>query len=307
MLYKLIIIGSGPAGYTAGIYAGRAGLKPLLFAGEKSGGQLIYTNVVENWPGADEGITGSELMMKMREQAIKFGTKIIDKDVVKVDFTSKAKAIHLGGEDVSTSEVFKAQAVIIATGAESSRLHLPGEDRLFGRGVATCAVCDAPFYKDKIAAVLGGGDSACEESLALTKFAKKVYLIHRRDELRAAKVMAERVKNNLKIEILWKTEVKEILGEQKVEGIKLADGREIQTDGVFLALGHKPATEIFRGKMEMDEAGYIKTFNNTMTSIPGIFAAGDCVDYRYRQAITAAGTGCQAAIDAERWLESQGR
>ena len=320
---KLIIIGSGPAGYTAGIYAGRAGLNPLLFAGEKSGGQLMNTTMVENWPGAKDGVMGPKLMQDLREQAEKFGAKIVEETVTGVDFTSKVKEVY-------TLEVkYQAEAIIIASGAESIRLNIPGEERLLGRGVAVCAVCDALFYKDKIVAVLGGGDSACEESLALIKFAKKVYLIHRRDSLRASKIMAERVKNNQKIEILWNTEVKEIRGESKVEEVALySQGKfdkdnqslndihhseigngqitTMKVDGVFLALGHKPATEIFKGKIEMDEAGYIKTFNNTMTSVEGIFAAGDCVDFRYRQAVTAAGMGCQAAIDAEKYLENKG-
>lgn len=292
---KLIIIGSGPAGYTAGIYAGRAGLNPLLFAGEKSGGQLMNTTMVENWPGAKEGIMGPKLMQDLREQAMKFGTKIIDQQVTKVDFKQKPFKVN----------DLEAESVIIATGAESIKLNIPGEERLLGRGVAVCAVCDALFYRDKKAVVVGGGDAAAEDALALTKFAKEVVLVVRRDELRASKIMQDRVKNNPKIKILWKSQVTEILGENKVEAVQINKGKELPVDGVFLAIGHKPATEIFKGKIEMDEAGYIKTFNNTMTSVEGIFAAGDCVDFRYRQAVTAAGMGCQAAIDAERWLENQ--
>lgn len=298
MLYKLIIIGSGPAGYTAGIYAGRAGLSPLLFAGEKSGGQLIYTTVVENWPGAETGILGPELMMKMREQAKKFGAKIIDKKVTKVDFTKKPFKIY-------TSEVYSTEAVIVATGAESIKLNIPGEERLLGRGVAVCAVCDAPFYRDKKAVVVGGGDAAIEDALALTKFAKEVVLVVRRDELRASKIMQGRVENNPKIKILWKSLVTEILGETKVEAIKINNTETVETDGVFLAIGHKPASEIFKGQLDLDEKGYIKTNFQTTTSVQGVFAAGDCVDYRYRQAVTAAGMGCQAAIDAEKYLEQQ--
>ncbi|MBU1499924.1 thioredoxin-disulfide reductase [Patescibacteria group bacterium] len=292
---KLIIIGSGPAGYTAGIYAGRAGLNPLLFAGEKSGGQLMNTTMVENWPGAKDGVMGPELMQDLREQAMKFGTKIIDQQVTKVDFKQKPFKVN----------DLEAESVIIATGAESIKLNIPGEERLLGRGVAVCAVCDALFYRDKKAVVVGGGDAAAEDALALTKFAKEVVLVVRRNELRASKIMQGRVKNNPKIKILWKSQVTEILGENKVEAIKINNAETMKTDGVFLAIGHKPATEIFKGKIEMDEAGYIKTLNNTMTSVSGVFAAGDCVDYRYRQAITAAGMGCQAAIDAERWLENQ--
>jgi thioredoxin reductase (NADPH) len=292
---KLIIIGSGPAGYTAGIYAGRAGLKPLLFSGEKSDGQLIYTTMVENWPGAKDGVMGPKLMEDLRGQAEKFGTKIIDQQVTKVDFKQKPFKVN----DLET------ESVIIATGAESIRLNVPGEERLLGRGVATCAVCDAPFYRDKKAVVVGGGDAAVEDALALTKFAKQIYLIVRRDELRASKIMQDRVKNNPKIKILWKSQVTEIMGETKVEAIKINNGEIIKTDGVFLAIGHRPASEIFKGQVELDEKGYIKIFGNSMTNVEGVFAAGDVVDSRYRQAITAAGMGCQAAIDAEKYLENK--
>ena len=294
---KLIIIGSGPAGYTAGIYAGRAGLNPLLFAGEKSGGQLMNTMLVENWPGAKDGVMGPKLMQDLREQAKNFGAKIIDKKVTKVDFTSKVKEVH-------TLEVkYQAEAVIIATGAESIKLNIPGEERLLGRGVAVCAVCDALFYKDKKVVVVGGGDAAATEALALTKFAKEVVLVVRRDELRASKIMQNRVKNNPKIKILWKSQATEILGENKVEAIKINNAETMKTDGVFLAIGHKPASEIFKGQLELDEKGYIKTNLQTMTNVEGVFAAGDVVDFRYRQAVTAAGMGCEAAIDAEKWLE----
>lgn len=299
MLYKLIIIGSGPAGYTAGIYAGRAGLNPLLFAGEKSGGQLMNTTMVENWPGAKEGIMGPELMQDLREQAMKFGTKIIDQQVTKVDFKQKPFKVN----------DLEAESVIIATGAESIKLNIPGEERLLGRGVAVCAVCDALFYRDKKAVVVGGGDAAAEDALALTKFAKEVVLVVRRDELRASKIMQDRVKNNPKIKILWKSQVTEILGENKVEAVQINKGKELPVDGVFLAIGHKPASEIFSGQLDLDEKGYLKTnFMKdypTMTNVAGVFGAGDVVDFRYRQAVTAAGMGCQAAIDAERWLENQ--
>jgi len=305
MLYKLIIIGSGPAGYTAGIYAGRAGLNPLLFAGEKSGGQLINTMVVENWPGAKDGVTGPKLMRDLREQAEKFGTKIIDKKVIKVDFSNRPFEIFTPEvKDAHTSGVYAAGAIIVATGAESIKLNIPGEERLLGRGVATCAVCDALFYRDKKAAVVGGGDAAAEDALALTKFAKEVVLVVRREELRASKIMQQRVENNPKIKILWKSQVTEIMGEDKVEAIKINNAETVKTDGVFLAIGHKPASGIFKGQLDLDEKGYIKVWQ-TMTSVQGVFAAGDCVDYRYRQAITAAGMGCQAAIDAEKWLENQ--
>jgi len=299
MLYKLVIIGSGPAGLTAGIYAARLGLQPLLFSGEKPGGQLAETALVENWPGEEAGIRGPQLIIKMRRQAEKFGTKIIDRKVTKAEFTSKVKEVH-------TLEVkYQAEAVIIATGAESVFLHVAGEKELLGRGVATCAVCDAPLYKDKIAAVVGGGDAACEDALALTKFAKKVYLIVRREKLRASKIMAERVKSRKEIEILWQTEIAKINGQEKVSGITLKDGRELAADGVFLAIGHQPATAIFKDQLELNEKGCIKTSATTMTSIAGVFAAGDCVDSRYRQAVTAAGMGCQAALDAQHWLENK--
>lgn len=305
MLYKLIIIGSGPAGYTAGIYAGRAGLNPLLFAGEKSGGQLINTMVVENWPGAKDGVTGPKLMRDLREQAEKFGTKIIDKKVIKVDFSNRPFEIFTPEvKDAHTSGVYAVGAIIVATGAESIKLNIPGEERLLGRGVATCAVCDALFYRDKKAVVVGGGDAAIEDALALTKFAKEVVLVVRREELRASKIMQQRVENNPKIKILWKSQVTEIMGEDKVEAIKINNAETVKTDGVFLAIGHKPASGIFKGQLDLDEKGYIKVWQ-TMTSVQGVFAAGDCVDYRYRQAITAAGMGCQAAIDAEKWLENQ--
>ncbi|MCX6816436.1 MAG: thioredoxin-disulfide reductase [Candidatus Beckwithbacteria bacterium] len=301
-IYKLIIIGSGPAGYTAGIYSARAELKPIIFSGPNSGGQLMNTSIIENWPGNKEGILGPQLMMNMREQAVKFGAKIIDETVGKVDFS---------GEPFKVNNL-ETETVIIATGAESIRLHIPGEDQLFGRGVAVCAVCDAPFYKNKTVAVLGGGDSACEDALTLTKFAKKVYLVHRRDQLRASRIMSQRVKNNPKIEILWNSAVTEILGENRVEAVKINNEKEIKLEGVFLALGHRPASDLFKGKIQLNERGYIMTnfqFSKsnfqTMTSVEGVFAAGDVVDYRYQQAITAAGMGCQAALDAEKYLTNE--
>lgn len=296
---KLIIIGSGPAGYTAGIYAARAELKPLILAGEKSGGQLMNTTAVENWPGAEAGVMGPELMEKMRDQAKKFGAEIVDKNATQVDFSKTPFMVN----------DLEAEAVIIATGAEPVKLNVPGEKELFGRGVATCAVCDAPFYRDKQAVVVGGGDAACEDALALTKFAKEIYLIVRRDQLRASKIMQDRVKKNPKIKIIWNSQVTKIIGEKKLEAIVINDTETIKTDGLFLAIGHKPATEVFKGQIELDEKGYIKTGladYPTMTSINGIFAAGDVVDFRYRQAVTAAGMGCQAAIDAEKWLETKG-
>jgi len=295
---KLIIIGSGPAGYTAGIYAARAKLEPLILAGEIHGGQLMNTTVVENWPGSKTGIMGPELMREMREQAQKFGAEIIDKNVVKVDFSKRSFTI----------DDYQAEAVIITTGASSLMLGVPGEKELLGRGVATCAVCDAPFYKEKIAVVAGGGDAACEDSLALIKFAKQVYLVVRRDSLRASKIMAERVMKHPRIKIFWNTQVKQILGGQKVEAVEFTNGEKLTTDGVFLAIGHQPATGIFKSQIDLDFKGYIITGLNkdypTMTGVAGVFAAGDVVDHRYKQAITAAGMGCMAALDAEKWLEN---
>lgn len=305
---RVIIIGSGPAGYTAGIYAARAELKPLLLAGEKSGGQLMNTAMVENWPGVEAGVNGPDLMIEMRKQAAKFGAKVVDKNATKVDFSIKPFKVWTGDEE------HVAEAVIVATGAASIMLGVPGEQKLFGRGVATCAVCDAPFYKEKTTFVIGGGDAAIEEAMALTKHAKEVYLVHRRDQLRASKVMAKRAMGNPKIKILWNMELKGVIGEQKVERIKLFNNKtneekEFLADGVFMAIGHKPVTEIFKGQLELDEKGYIKAGmqypDATKTNIEGVFAAGDVVDYRYKQAVTAAGMGCQAALDAERYLENK--
>jgi len=300
MIRKLIIIGSGPAGYTAGVYAARAKLEPLILAGETHGGQLMNTTLVENWPGSQSGILGPDLMKEMREQAQKFGAEIFDKNVSKVDFSQRP----------FTVDDYRADSVIITTGASSILLGVPGEKEFLGRGVATCAVCDAAFYKDKVAAVIGGGDSACEDSLTLTKYAKQVYLLVRRDELRASKIMAERVTKHPKIKIIWKTELKQVLGDQKVTAVEFKNGEKLVTDGVFLAIGHKPATEIFKGQLDLDEKGYIKIQWGlkgfpSMTNVPGVFAAGDVVDHRYKQAITAAGMGCMAALDAEKWLEDQ--
>ncbi len=299
MIRKLIIIGSGPAGYTAGVYAARAKLEPLILAGESHGGQLMNTTLVENWPGSKDGILGQDLMAEMREQAQKFGAEILDKNVTQVDFSKRPFVV----------DDYQAEAVIITTGASNIMLGVPGEKEFLGRGVATCAVCDAAFYKDKTAAVIGGGDSACEDALTLTKYAKQVYLVVRRDELRASKIMAERVINHPKIKIIWKTELKQVLGSQKVEAIEFKNGEKLAVDGVFLAIGHKPATAVFVGKIDLDEKGYVKIQWGlkdypSMTSVAGVFAAGDVVDHRYKQAITAAGMGCMAALDAEKWLSN---
>lgn len=305
MVRKLIIIGSGPAGYTAAVYAARAELRPLVLAGEKSGGQLMNTGSVENWPGAEKGVMGPELMIEMRQQAMKFGAEMVDKQVTKVDLSQKPFKVWAG------EEMYEAEAVIVAIGAESVMSGVPGEKELLGRGVAICAVCDAPFYRNKVTYVIGGGDAAVEDALALTKFAKEVYLVHRRNELRASKIMVKRVKENEKIKILWNTELKEVLGKDKVEKIRVrgnqtGEEKELMADGVFLAIGHKPATEMFKNQLTLDEKGYIKVSMEypvvTRTNVQGVFAAGDVVDYRYKQAVTAAGMGCQAALDAEKWL-----
>lgn len=305
---KVVIIGSGPAGYTAGIYAARAGLQPLLFTGDKPGGQLMNTTLVENWPGSEAGMMGPDLMNEMRQQAIKFGTQIVDSQVTKVDFSGDVKKVWVGEDE------FQARAVIVATGAAGMMLGVPGEQEFFGRGVATCAVCDAPFYRDKTAVVIGGGDAAIEDAMALTKFAKKVYLIHRRDQLRASKIMAQRVMNSKQVEILWNTELKKVLGSQLVEKIELFNNQtqtttQLETNGVFLAIGHKPVTGMFRDQLELDAKGFVKVSlkypSVTATSVAGVFAAGDVVDYRYKQAITSAGMGCQAALDVEKWLEAK--
>lgn len=309
MIRKVIIIGSGPAGYTAALYLARAKLAPLVLAGEKHGGQLMLTTDVENYPGFEAGILGPELMEKMRQQAVRFGAEIVDRDVTKVDLTQKPFKIHLGGVPTATSEV-----VVIATGAESKLLDVPGEKELMGRGVSTCAVCDAPFYKDKVTFVVGGGDAAMEEALALVKWAAAVTIVHRGSEFRASKIMQDRVlvDNQEKIQVLWNSQVKAIKGQNKVEQIVVVNSQtgekiELAAEGVFIAIGYKPATDIFKGQIELNEKSYVVVGKNekypTMTSVPGVFAAGDVVDFRYRQAVTAAGMGCAAALDGQWWLE----
>lgn len=311
---KLVIIGSGPAGLTAAIYAARAELKPLVLAGEKSGGQLMNTSQVENWPGTEQGVMGPELMTQMRKQAQRFGAEMVDRNVIRVDFS--AKPFRAWAKD----EEYEAESVIVASGAESKMLGVPGENELLGRGVSTCAVCDAPFYRDKVVFVIGGGDAAVEEALVLTKFAKQVFLVHRRDELRASKIMVKRVRESNKIEIMWNTQLRQIKGKDRVEEVVVESKggkKTLKADGVFLAIGHQPATAMFKGQLELDEKGYIKTKMmvgdndewlrgySTMSSIEGVFAAGDVVDSRYKQAVTAAGMGCQAALDAEKWLDNK--
>jgi thioredoxin reductase (NADPH) len=299
---KVIIIGSGPAGLTAGIYTARAMLSPLLLAGSAMGGQLMTTTDVENFPGFPEGILGPELMQRMLQQAERFGTRILYEDAVRVNLRE-----HPFTVETSTGNVFRCLALIIATGASPRRLGLPSEEKFFGRGVSTCATCDGWFYRDKVVCVIGGGDSAMEEALYLTHHASKVYVIHRRDQLRASKIMQERAFKNPKIEFIWNTVVTEILGDQTVTGVRLKNVKtgeesELPLDGVFLAIGHEPNTKLFEGQLELDERGYIVVDRYQRTSVPGVFAAGDCHDHTFRQAITAAGFGCAAAIMAERWL-----
>ncbi|MAV94967.1 MAG: thioredoxin-disulfide reductase [Euryarchaeota archaeon] len=304
-VHNVIIIGSGPAGYTAGLYSARAMMEPMMFAGYMSGGQLMLTSDIENFPGYPQGIGGPEMMIDLRSQAERFGLKVVDKNVERVDFSSRPFGIWVEGEE------FRAETVIICTGAEAIWLGAEGEQEQKGRGISTCATCDGAFFKGDEVIVVGGGDSAMEEATFLTRFASKVTIIHRRDVFRASKVMLERAKNHPKIEIKAHRQVKEWLSDDKgLTGAVLEDPRdgsleEIECTGAFIAIGHRPITEFLGGQVDTDEEGYIIHSEHTMTSIPGIFAAGDVVDTRYRQAITAAGMGCQAAIDAERWLESQ--
>ncbi len=349
---KVAIIGSGPAGYTAGIYAARADLQPILIGGIKSGGQLMYTTVVENFPGFKEGINGPELMIEMRQQAERFGTQMIDNWVTAVDFSKKPfklwtrlpkdadpmKFEHIKPEQrnqlqqqiIQQPHDIEAETVIIATGAAAIMLGIPGEKQLLGKGVATCAVCDAAFYRDKVTYVVGGGDAAMEDALALTKFSDQVKIVHRRQEFRASKIMQNRVLEHPKIEVMWNSEVIEAIGEEKLTSVKIKNNETGQektylADGLFYAIGHRPMTGVFRGQLQLDDHGYVLTRQSaskqglefaldhlnekglleypTMTSVDGIFAAGDVVDIRYKQAITSAGQGTAAALDAEWWLE----
>ena len=293
-IYDVIIIGSGPAGLTAGIYTSRANLKTLMVAGSKWGGQLMLTTMVENFPGFPEGIQGPDLMAAMRKQAERFEVEIKDEDVTGVDFSSRPfKVDGYGGK-----------SVIVATGAEFKWLGLPNEQKLIGRGVSACATCDGAFFKDKKVVVVGGGDAAMEEALYLTKFVGEVTIVHRRAEFKASKIMQDKVFANAKIKVNWNSEVKDVLGESKVEGVVTTTG-SIECDGLFVAIGHTPATKLFAEKIDLDPKFFAKRLGEkypTMSNIEGVFVAGDVHDCRYRQAITAAGYGCEAALDAERWL-----
>lgn len=351
--HKVVVIGSGPAGYTAAIYTGRAQLSPVVFAGQKAGGQLMWTTEIENFPGFQKGINGPGLMMEMMAQAQRFGATIRYDYITAVDFSARPFKLwthipqgalaeqvisSLSAEEyaklratiIKTEPAVTADAVIVATGATSVMIGAPGEEQFLGRGVSTCAVCDAAFYRDKDTIVVGGGDSAMEDALALTKFAKSVTLVHRRDSFKASKIMQERVLSNPKVKVLWNTKITKIVGEQFVTGVELETNgvpAAQPIDGVFVAIGHKPVSGFLAGQLALDAHGYVITRQSvttpgvsaaqaalqdsglvaypTMTSVEGVFAGGDGVDVRYRQAITAAGQGCAAALDAERWLETQ--
>lgn len=304
MTDRLAIVGSGPAGLTAAIYAARADLAPRVFEGLEAGGQLMLTTEVENYPGFPDGIMGPELMELFRRQAERFGAVLDPADITRVDFSSHP--FRLWADETE----HRAEAVIIATGAKARWLGVPGEEQLRGYGVSACATCDGFFFKGRRVAVVGGGDSAMEEALFLTKFATEVTVIHRRDALRASAIMARRVLEHPKVTVRWNSIVEEVLGAGAVSSVRLRDtvtgaGADLPLDGLFVAVGHDPRTELFPGQLDLDEKGYLRTFEGTMTSVPGVFGAGDVVDFSYRQAVTAAGMGCRAAIDAERWLEDQ--
>lgn len=325
-LHEVIIIGAGPSGWTAALYLARANLKPLLFSGDLTGGQLMLTSHVENFPGFVNGILGPELMTAMQDQAKRFGVEVLEQKVAKVDFSTRPFKVWANEVE------YQAKAIIISTGAETVWLGVPGERERIGSGVSSCANCDAAFFKDKMVYVVGGGDSAMEDALTLTKFAKEITVVHRRDSFKASKIMQDRVLNNPKVKVIWNSQVKEIKGDQKVQSLVVEDvntheTKELPTDGIFVAIGHKPSSEIFTNLIQLDEKGFVVTrlalerpsfdlagkaidANNfiaypTMTSVEGVFAAGDVVDFRYKQAVTAAGYGCMAALDTEKWLESQ--
>ncbi|MBY6437161.1 thioredoxin-disulfide reductase [Rhodococcus kroppenstedtii] len=305
-IHDLIIVGSGPAGYTAAVYAARAELKPLVFEGTQFGGALMTTTEVENFPGFRDGIMGPDLMEQMREQAQRFGADIRTEDVEALDLTGDVKTVTVDGT------VYSARAVILAMGAAARYLGVPGEQELLGRGVSACATCDGFFFRDQDIAVIGGGDSAMEEATFLTRFARSVTIVHRREEFRASRIMLERAKSNEKISFVTNAEVLEMQGDTGITGLKVKDTvtgeeRVLDVTGIFVAIGHDPRSELVRGQVDLDDDGYVRVqAPTTATSIDGVFAAGDLVDHVYQQAITAAGTGCSASIDAERWLAEQG-
>jgi thioredoxin reductase (NADPH) len=302
----VLIVGSGPAGLTAALYAARANLRPIVIEGAQAGGQLMLTTEVENYPGFPTGILGVELMGKMREQAARFGAEFVTADATKVDLAGPPFRVWVDDEE------YTGKALIVSTGAKAKMLGLESERRLLGRGVSTCATCDGFFHRDRELVVVGGGDSALEEANFLTRFASKVNVVHRRNRLRASKVMQDRAFANPKLGFVWNSAVVDVLGDQSVRGVRLrnlVDGTESEllVGGMFVAIGHTPNTELFAGQLDLDEGGYVKVrAPSTATSVDGVFAAGDVVDHTYRQAVTAAGTGCAAAIDAERWLEAHG-
>ncbi|GAA3517613.1 thioredoxin-disulfide reductase [Dietzia aurantiaca] len=305
-IHDVIIVGSGPAGYTAAIYSARAELKPLVFEGSQFGGALMTTTDVENFPGFAEGMMGPDLMMQMREQAERFGADLRMEDVTGMDLAGDVKIVRVGEEE------YRTRSVILAMGAAARYLGIPGEQEYLGRGVSSCATCDGFFFRDKPIVVVGGGDSAMEEATFLTKFGSSVTIVHRREEFRASKIMLERARENEKIDFILNAAVDEVIAGQNgsVEKLRLRDTvtgetRELETAAMFVAIGHDPRSELVRDQVEIDQDGYVLTGETTVTSIPGVFACGDLVDHRYRQAITAAGSGCSASIDAERWLAEQ--
>lgn len=310
-IHKMAVIGSGPAGLTAALYAGRANLNPIVFEGLQPGGQLTITTEIENFPGFEKGITGTELMDIMRKQSVRFGAQCLFKEITKVDFSKRPFKIY------SNNEEYTAESVIIATGASAKFLGLESEKKFMGYGVSACATCDGFFFKNQKVIVVGGGDTAMEEANYLTRHASEVLIVHRRDEFRASKIMTERAMNNFKIKFVINSIVKEILGKEEngrkyvvgalLENVKDGSIKEVRAEGIFIAIGHKPNTDLFKNILDMDESGYlISKQGSTYTNIEGIFVAGDAADKKYRQAITAAGSGCMAAIDAERWLADQG-
>jgi thioredoxin reductase (NADPH) len=302
--YDVIIIGSGPAGYTAGIYTSRANLSTLIISGTLPGGQLMTTSEVENYPGFPNGIFGPELMMNMRQQAERFGAVIVDDEVLKVNFKNRPFTI------TTHAETYTAEATLVCTGASPRKLGIPAEQQFSGRGVSYCATCDGPFFKGENIVVVGGGDTAMEEATFLTKFGKSVRVVHRRDSLRASKILQQKALENPKIEFIWNNVVADIKGNNKISTVLVKDintGKErtIETGGLFVAIGHEPNTAVFKGQLELDDKGYIVLKHHTKTSVEGVFAAGDVHDHRYRQAVTAAGFGCMAAIDVEKWLSER--